>query len=190
MWCGGCEFATWHDSTRVAFVRLFGLLCGEFEIIYLAEGCNYKEVDSWICTMDHCYSAVDTTTRPPRLHSKLRRYASALGLPRTVQYPVKARSREAQDHECVGNVPSYHHFLAESKSSIRVGRAVTTAQGQQLSFNCLGRGATHHNAMQQEEGISFGISQSTTFGVGYYLLLAIVEAKMGQPIKYTNHIKC
>ena len=121
------------------------------------------------------------------LNSDAARAASALGLP---MYLVKARSGEARDHECAGNVPLYHRFLAESKSSIRVGQAVITAQGQQ--FSLLGTGATHRNAMhwQQEEGISFRISQSTTFGVGDYLLLAVVEARMGQPIKYTNQIKC
>ena len=48
MWCGGFEFATGHDSTRVAFVRLFGLVCGELKTVYLAKGCNYKDVDSWV----------------------------------------------------------------------------------------------------------------------------------------------
>ena len=63
-----------------------------------------------------------------------------LDSPYCTVYPVRAQSREARDRECAGNVPSYHHFLAESKSSIRVGQAVTTAQGQKLSLLATGTG--------------------------------------------------
>ena len=36
----------------------------------------------------------------------------------TIVYPVKVRSGEAWDHECAENVPSYVHFLDETKFSL------------------------------------------------------------------------